>query len=82
VPSGREPAAPTRIKQFMVVPDPDKAAQIFAMASNLRHAAAETGQPRYRARLLNVARDLESEAAKLEGQSPAARPPGDSSRTR
>jgi hypothetical protein len=32
------------------------------MATNLRHAAAETGWPEYRNRLLEVARDLEHEA--------------------
>ena len=33
-----------------------------AMATNLRHAAAETGWPDYRKRLVEVARDLEREA--------------------
>ena len=74
--------AMSRIKQFMVVRDPDKIAQLHAMASKLRQAAAETGQPRYRTRLLNVARDLEFEAAKLEDQPAAIRPSKDSSRTR
>lgn len=72
----------SRIKQFMVVPGPDKIAQLHAMASKLRQAAAETGQPRYRARLLNVVQDLESEAAKLEDRPAAIRPSRDSSRTR
>lgn len=71
-----------RIKQFMVVSNPEKVARLHAMASNLRRAAAETGQPRYRTRLLNVARDLETEAAKLEEQAAAIRPPRDSPRTR
>ena len=65
----------------MVVFDAERATQFYAMASNFRHSAAETAEPRYRARLLNVARDLESEAAKLEGHF-AALPPKDSSRTR
>ena len=65
----------------MVVSDAERASQLYAMASNFRHAAAETAQPRYRARLLNVARDLESEAAKLEDHF-ASRPPEDPSRTR
>ena len=64
----------------MVVSDAEKAAQLYAMASNFRHAAAETAQPRYRVRLLDVARDLESEAAKLEGH--FSDPPDDSARAR
>lgn len=64
----------------MVVSDAEKAAQLYAMASNFRHSAAETAQLRYRTRLLDVARDLEREAAKLEGH--FADPPGDSARTR
>ena len=71
----------SRIKQFMVAPDPDKVARLHAMASKLRQAAAETGQPRYRTRLLNVARDLESEAARLDDNVPD-RPPVDSARNR
>jgi hypothetical protein len=58
----------------MVVLDPDRAAWLHAMASKLRQAAAETGQPRYRTRLLNVALDLETEAAKLDNF-PARSPP-------
>ena len=64
----------------MVVSDAERATQLYVMASNFRHAAAETAQPRYRARLLNVARDLEREAAKLEDHFAAG--PEDPSRTR
>jgi hypothetical protein len=70
-----------RINQFMVVFDPDKAARLHAMASKLRQAAAETAQPHYRTRLLNVARDLETEAAKVGDSFPASSP-ADSSRNR
>lgn len=73
--------AANRIKQFMVAPDLDKVARLHAMASKLREAAAETGQPRYRARLLTVARDLESEAAKLDDNAPG-RAPAEPSRNR
>lgn len=64
----------------MVAPDPDKASQLHAMASNLRQAAAETDQSRYRVRLLDAARDLENEAARLEGH--PSESPKDSSRSR
>ena len=54
--------------QSMVVSGPEKSVQLYAMASNFRHAADETALPGYRRRLLEVARDLESEAAKLDDQ--------------
>jgi len=52
----------------MVVSGPEKAAQTLAMATRFRHAADETSWPDYRAKLLEVARDLESEVEKLERQ--------------
>jgi hypothetical protein len=52
--------------QSMIENSPEKATQMYAMASNLRHAADETVQSEYRIRLLMVARDLEREAAKLD----------------
>ena len=54
----------------MVVPGHEKIECLHAMAANLRHAADETSWPRYRARLLQVARDLECEAAKLDQHKP------------
>lgn len=66
----------------MVVSDADKAARLYAMASNFRHVAEETGLPGYRTRLLSVARDLEREAARLEDQTVLPLPPGKSSRAR
>ena len=42
-----------------------------AMATNLRHAAAETSWLDYRQRLLEVARDLEREADKRDQALPA-----------
>jgi hypothetical protein len=53
----------------MVGSDPEKSMQMYAMASNFRHVADETRLPRYRTRLLEVARDLEGEAAKLSDHS-------------
>jgi hypothetical protein len=67
--------------QPMVVSDSEKANGLYAMASNFRHAAHATSLPGYRDRLLQVARDLECEAAKLDDQrffSPTSR---DASRT-
>ena len=52
----------------MVVSDSEKANGLYAMASNFRHAAQATSLPGYRDRLLQVARDLECEAAKLDDQ--------------
>jgi hypothetical protein len=52
----------------MVVSGSEKAAQTLAMATRFRHAAAETSWAAYRTKLLEVARDLESEAEKLEHQ--------------
>jgi hypothetical protein len=52
----------------MVVSGPEKSMEIYAMASNFRHVADGTRLPGYRARLLEVARDLEGEAAKLSDQ--------------
>ena len=46
--------------------DPPKSAELYAMAVNLRHAAAETSWPHYRAKLLEAARDLEREAGKQD----------------
>jgi hypothetical protein len=66
----------------MVDIDPQKAAQLYAMASNFRHVADGTELPGYRERLLKVARDLEREAAKLEDQSILPPDPGKASRAR
>jgi hypothetical protein len=52
----------------MVVSGSEKSIQLYAMVSNLRHAADKTALPDYRRRLLEVARDLEREAAKLTAQ--------------
>jgi hypothetical protein len=52
----------------MVFSGHEKAMQTLAMATRFRHAAQETSWPSYRAKLLEVARDLESEADKLEAQ--------------
>jgi hypothetical protein len=52
----------------MVVSGSEKSVQMYAMASNFRHAADKTAMPDYRRRLLEVARDLEGEAAKLTDQ--------------
>ena len=52
----------------MVVSGSEKSRQIYAMASNFRHVADGTKFPNYRIRLLEVARDLESEAARLNDQ--------------
>lgn len=52
----------------MVVSGPEKSLQIYAMASNFRHVADGTSFPSYRIRLLEVARDLEGEAARLSDQ--------------
>jgi len=82
MPTQLEPMATAGIYQVMTESDADKAARLYAMASNLRHSAAETGLPAYRTRLLNVARDLEGEAARLEGHSAAIRPSKDSFRPR
>ncbi len=76
-----EPIAAAGIYQSMTVSDSDKVARLNAVASNFRQTAAETGLPRYRARLLNAARELESEAARLDGQLDGS-PPADSSRPR
>jgi len=53
----------------MAMRDPPKSAELYAMATNLRHAAAETSWPRYRAKLLEVARDLEREADRRDQDS-------------
>jgi hypothetical protein len=66
----------------MVVLDSEKAAQLYAMASNFRHVADGTELPGYRERLLSVARDLECEAAKLEDQPVLPPDPGKASRAR
>ena len=66
----------------MVVSDADRAARLYAMASNFRHVAQAAGLPGYRTRLLNVARDLEREAARLEDQPVLPLPSGKSSRAR
>ena len=44
----------------------EKHTQTLAMATRFRHAAAETSWASYRVKLLEVARDLEREAEKLE----------------
>ena len=53
----------------------EKAMQALAMATRFRHAAQATSWPGYRAKLLEVARDLESEAEKLDSQE-GLPPPG------
>lgn len=82
MPIGPERIAGLRIYQIMAASDADKAARLYAMASNFRHVAEEAGLPGYRARLLSVARDLEREAARLDDQAGPQRPPGTSSRAR
>jgi len=52
----------------MVVSGSEKSLQLYAMASNFRHVADGTSFPSYRIRLLEVARDLEGEAARLNDQ--------------
>jgi hypothetical protein len=55
--------------QGMAPRDPSKSAELYAMATNLRHAADETSWPLYRAKLLEAARDLEREAGKRDQSS-------------
>jgi hypothetical protein len=64
----------------MVVPGHEKIECLHAMAADLRHAADETNWPRYQVRLLQVARDLEREAAKLDDQHTPESTSGDASR--
>ena len=52
----------------MVVSDPEKALRARLLAARLRQAADETAWPRYRAKLLLVADDLESEAESIDLQ--------------
>jgi hypothetical protein len=63
----------------MVGTDQEKLSQLRALAAQFRHAADETLWPRYRAKLLDVAQDLENEAEKLSVQ--ASRLPRGTSRT-
>jgi hypothetical protein len=49
--------------------DLSKSADLYAIATNLRRAAAETSWPHYRAKLLEAARDLEREAGKRDQSS-------------
>lgn len=65
----------------MVVSDADKAAKLHAMASQFRQAADETAWPGYRARLLQVAEELENEADRLQPQGFGAPVSRDTSRT-
>lgn len=48
----------------------EKSSALYAMATNLRHAAAETVWPDYRQKLLEAARDLESEADRRDHDRP------------
>jgi len=52
----------------MVAPDRKKAWQTRLLAARLRLAAGETEWPLYREKLLQVARELEEEADKLDDQ--------------
>ena len=54
--------------------------QTLAMATRWRHAAQETSSPSYRVKLLEVARDLEKEAERLEIQESLPRTPRGNSR--
>lgn len=64
----------------MVAPDREKAWQTRLLAARLRLAAGETEWPLYRAKLLQVARELEEEADKLGNQQGLPPPPRDASR--